>query len=319
MNSIETHNLIKHFVSGGKVVKSVCGIDIVVQRSEIFGFLGPNGAGKTTTMRILTTLLRPTSGTAVIDGLDIIKNASKVRTRIGYVSQAGGLDHHATVRENLIFQGRIFSMSKREAQVRAQELITIFDLSDYAERPVKTLSGGQRRRSDIALSVVHTPQVLFLDEPSTGLDPQSRAHVWREIKKVRNFGTTVFLTSHYLDEVDALCDRIAIMDHGKIVAEGTSSTLKRQIAGDVLVIGFAHGEDKQRAQTLLQTQSFVRSLHEDNNVLRLYVDQGEVTLPNVLRSLDQAQVPIQTISLARPTLDDVFLKQTGRSLQTAQL
>lgn len=318
MNSIETIKLTKHFVSSGTRVESVRGIDITVKKGEIFGFLGPNGAGKTTAMRMLTTLLAPTSGTALIDGLDIIKQSNAVRTRIGYVSQAGGLDPYATARENLIFQGRIFGMSSSEAQGRAQELIKLFDLTEYADRYVKTLSGGQRRRADIALSIVHTPRVLFLDEPSTGLDPQSRAYIWQEIKKVRTLGTTIFLTSHYLDEVDALCDRIAIMDHGTIVAEGTSIALKKQIAGDVITVGFGLLEHRQQARALLGKQDFVRSLCEDNDLLRVYVDQGEASLPHVLRTLDHASLAVNTISLARPTLDDVFLKQTGRSLQAAQ-
>ncbi len=318
MDSIETVKLTKHFISGKTRVESVRGIDIVVKKGEIFGFLGPNGAGKTTAMRMLTTLLTPTSGTALIDGLDIKEQANAVRTRIGYVSQAGGLDPHATPRENLILQGRIFGMSFSEAANRAQELIKLFDLTEYADRPVKTLSGGQRRRADIALSVVHTPRVLFLDEPSTGLDPQSRACVWEEIKKVRALGTTIFLTSHYLHEVDVLCDRIAIMDHGTIVAEGTSVALKKQIAGDVITVGFGVLEHKEQARSLLRDQGFVRSLCEDNDLLRVYVDQGETSLPHVLRTLDHASLTVNTISLARPSLDDVFLKQTGRSLQAAQ-
>lgn len=318
MNTIETVQLTKHFVSNTGPIESVCGINIAVKEGEVFGFLGPNGAGKTTTMRMLTTLLMPTCGTALIDGLDVTQQSSAVRTRIGYVSQAGGLDPHGTARENLILQARIFGLSRHESQRRAEELIKLFALTEYADRYVKTLSGGQRRRADIALSIVHTPRVLFLDEPSTGLDPKSRAHVWEEIKKVRMLGTTIFLTSHYLDEVDILCDRIAIMDHGIIVAEGTSTALKRQIAGDVISVGFGMLEHKKQAQVLLREQRFVRSLCEDNDILRLYVDHGETTLPHVLRTLDHAQLTVNTISLARPTLDDVFLKQTGRSLIAAQ-
>lgn len=319
MNSIETHNLTKHFGAGSRIVESVRGVDIAVRRGEIFGFLGPNGAGKTTTMRMLTTLLEPTDGTALIDDIDVRKDPYAVRRRIGYVSQTGGLDRHATARENLFLQARIFGLSKKQATQRTEELIQLFDLKEYADRFVGTFSGGQRRRVDIALSMVHRPSVLFLDEPSTGLDPQSRACIWHEIKKVRDMGTTLFLTSHYLDEVDALCDRIAIMDHGKIVAEGTSTVLKQQIARDVVIVGFAQVEHKQQAQTLLQAQEAVQSVVQENDTfLRLYVDQGDAFLPYLLRTLDHAQLNISTISLTRPTLDDVFLQQTGRSWNTAQ-
>ena len=228
--SIEIKNLKKVYNSGAAAVNAVNGIDLIVHKGEIFGLLGPNGAGKTTTMRILTTLLKPTSGDVYIGGFDVMTQANQVRTHIGYVSQSGGLERSATARENLVLQARVYGMSKAEAQARADELITSLELTSFADRLVETYSGGQRRRADIALGMVHRPKLLFLDEPTVGLDPQSRAQIWQEIKKLKTGGTTIFFTTHYLDEADLYCDRVAIVDHGKIVALGTPQALKQEIA-----------------------------------------------------------------------------------------
>ena len=227
---IDVKNLKKTFTSNKTTVTAVDGINLVVHPGEIFGFLGPNGAGKTTTMRILTTLLKATSGTATVVGYDLMSQSEKVRTHIGYVSQAGGLERNATARENLVLQARLYNFNKSEAKDRANELINTLKLTDFADRLVETYSGGQRRRVDIALGMVHKPKLLFLDEPTIGLDPQSRAHVWQEIKKLKTHGTTIFFTTHYLDEADMICDRVAIVDRGKIVAIGTPEALKREIA-----------------------------------------------------------------------------------------
>lgn len=227
---IEIKNLKKIYNSGTAGVTAVNNIDLVVYRGEIFGFLGPNGAGKTTTMRIITTLLKPTSGIVHIAGFDLMQQPDMVRTHIGYVSQSGGLERSATARENLVLQARAYGMSKEQAQARAQELITALDLTSFADRFVETYSGGQRRRVDIALGMVHKPKILFLDEPTVGLDPQSRAHIWQEIKKLKTAGTTIFFTTHYLDEADLFCDRVAIVDHGRIVALDTPQALKKGIA-----------------------------------------------------------------------------------------
>ena len=282
----------------------------------IFGFLGPNGAGKTTTLRMLTTLLPPTSGDALVAGHDLLREPQRVRERIGYVSQTGGTDHGVTGRAELVFQARLYRLSAGDARLRAAELLATFELESCADRKTETYSGGQRRRLDVALGLIHRPRLLFLDEPTTGLDPQSRARMWDEVRRLRASGTTVFLTTHYLEEADALCDRLAIIDHGRIVAQGTPAELKRAVAGDVITLGVKG--DRQDALNLLSALSFVRDrdpLVPDSTSIRVYVDQGETAMPTIFRILDQAGVTLQTISLSRPSLEDVFLRQTGRSLR----
>lgn len=227
--SIDIQNLQKTFISGDTEVHAVKGIDLRVHAGEIFGFLGPNGAGKTTTMRMLTTLLKPTAGSAYIVDFDLIQEPHKVRLHIGYVSQAGGLERSATARENLVLQAQVYGMSKKQAKARADELIETLNLTSFADRLVETYSGGQRRRADIALGMVHKPKLLFLDEPTVGLDPQSRTHIWQEVKKLKAAGTTIFFTTHYLDEADLYCDRVAIVDHGRVIALGTPTELKKEI------------------------------------------------------------------------------------------
>jgi ABC-2 type transport system ATP-binding protein len=311
---LKTEKLRKVFKGKKGVVESVKDVTIEVQKGEIFGFIGPNGAGKTTTMRMLTTLLQPTSGKVSIAGHDLMKEPHAIRQKVGYVSQSGGLDPHTSAQENIIFQAQLYGASKTQASQRAQELIQALALESFAQRPVNTYSGGQKRRVDIALALVHHPLLVFLDEPTTGLDPHSRAHLWQELKKLRSQGTTIFLTTHYLDEADALCDRIAIIDHGTIVTQGTPQTLKRQIAGDIVTLGCATVAYKD-LEALIKPQSFVKEIHESKEGLRVAVDQGETALVQLVRLLDNAHVPVQNISLSRPTLDDVFLKQTGRSLR----
>jgi ABC-2 type transport system ATP-binding protein len=319
MAIIETQGLTKTFKSGKKMVEAVKGVDMKVEKGEIFGFLGPNGAGKTTTMRMLATLMQPTGGHAIVAGHDLAKEPGKVRENIGYVSQAGGVDEAQTGRENLILQGRLYRLDAKKAKERALELIVALQLETFADRSAKTYSGGQKRRLDIALGMTHQPPLLFLDEPTTGLDPQSRAHLWEEVRKLRENGTTVFLTTHYLDEADALCDRLCIIDNGTIVAEGTPDTLKRQVAGDVVTLGLeTHNGALKHAQSLLGTQDFVREIQTEKDHLRLYVEHGEQALPSILRVLDGAGLGLQTIALARPSLDDVFLRQTGRSLREVE-
>ena len=312
---IHTRNLRRVFRSKAGEVEAVAGVDLDVQRGEIFGFLGPNGAGKTTTMRMLVTLLPPTSGDAVVAGHDLLRRPADVRREIGYVAQTGGTDPTVTGRDELVHQGRVFGLSREAARARADELLQRFSLVDPADRPTATWSGGQRRRLDIAIGLVHRPALVFLDEPTTGLDPQSRANMWDEVRRLRDEGTTVFLTTHYLDEADALCDRLAIIDHGRIVAEGTPDELKRRIAGDVVTIGI--DGDVGRAQALLSDRPFVREVSADGTELRLYVDRGETATPAILRLLDEAGMPPTSLVLTRPSLDDVFLQQTGRSLRDA--
>jgi ABC-2 type transport system ATP-binding protein len=310
---IETRGLRRLFKSGKRSVEAVAGVDLVVRPGEIFGFLGPNGAGKTTTLRMLATLLPPSGGAASVAGCNLLTQPDRIRERIGYVGQAGGSDREITGRSELEFQGRLYGKSSAAARIRAEELITMLELEACADRKAATYSGGQKRRLDIGLGLVHNPQLLFLDEPTTGLDPQSRARVWDEVRRMHDRGTTVFLTTHYLDEADALCDRIAIIDYGKIVAEGTPEELKRAVAGDVITLTVAG--DQQRALDLLEDQPFVREARLDDGSVLLYVDRGEVSMPAILRLLDGAALTLVTIGLHRPSLDDVFLRQTGRSLR----
>ncbi|MQM28562.1 ATP-binding cassette domain-containing protein [Glycomyces albidus] len=317
---IETRGLKKTFKSRGKEVEAVRGVDLAVKEGEVFGLLGPNGAGKTTTMRMLSTLIEPTEGHAVVCGHDLARAAGRVRRDIGYVGQAGGTWGEVTAREELVMQGRLYGMSKKRAQARAAEVLESFQLGEYADRNVKTYSGGQKRRLDIALGIMHEPKLLFLDEPTTGLDPQSRAHMWDEVRGLRERGTAIFLTTHYLDEADALCDRLAIIDHGEIVAEGTPNELKKEVAGDVVAVGVP--ERASEARDLFAAKDFVREVEAGEPdpatgiaVLRLYVDDGASALPELLRALDAADLSPASIELHRPSLDDVFLKQTGRSLR----
>jgi ABC-2 type transport system ATP-binding protein len=303
------------FKSRKGAVEAVAGVDLDVKQGEIFGFLGPNGAGKTTTLRMLSTLLPLTSGEATVAGFDLRRDPAKVRYEIGYVSQEGSSAPEVPGRTELIIQGRLYGMTKADALARAADLITSLELEDCADRATKTYSGGQKRRLDIGIGLMHRPQLLFLDEPTTGLDPQSRARMWDEVRGLRDTGTTVFLTTHYLEEADALSDRIAIIDHGKIVALGTPDELKRQVAGDVVVVGTDHASD--RVLELLKGQSYVREATSADGVVRLYVDRGETAMPQIIRVLDSAGVPLASLSLNRPSLDDVFLRQTGRSLREA--
>lgn len=322
---IKTQDLRKTFqVRQGKgqarTVEAVKGVNLEVHAGEIFGFLGPNGAGKSTTLRMLTTLIPPTGGQARVVGHDLLTESVRVRQRIGYVSQTGGTDGGATGAENVMLQAQLYGMSRREAGQRTRELLAVLDLEAFAGRLVRTYSGGQRRRLDLALGMVHRPRLLFLDEPTTGLDPQGRARLWDEVRRLRDEGTTIFLTTHYLEEADALAGRLAIIDDGQIVAEGTSDALKRHIAGDVVTLGLvAQTGHLQDAHTLLRRQPFVRELHISDGQIQLFVERGEESLPAILRVLDTANVSVQTIALARPTLDDVFLRQTGRSLRDASM
>jgi ABC-2 type transport system ATP-binding protein len=313
---ITTTGLRKSFRSPKGAVEAVRGVSIDVTRGEVFGFLGPNGAGKTTTLRMVTTLLPIDGGTATVAGFDVGRQPKEVRSRIGYVSQLGGADELATGRENLILQGRLYGGDLETVSRRTEEVMGILDLAEFADRRVKTYSGGQRRRLDIALGIVHQPQVLFLDEPSTGLDPQNRANLWDHVRNLRDLGTTVFLTTHYLEEADALCDRLVIMDHGEIVVEGTPRDLKRQVAGESVVLSIREADGAvERALALLGAQEYAREITVEGDQVRLYVEDGGAALPVILRLLDAEGIGIRSMNLSEPTLDDVFLRQTGRSLR----
>jgi len=310
---IETRGLRKSFRARKGTVEAVRGVDLTVQAGEIFGFLGPNGAGKTTTLRMLATLIVPDGGDATIAGADLRRSPGEVRRRIGYVAQGGSTWDTVTAREELVLQARLYGIGKAQARQRAVKAIEGFQLGEFADRKCQTYSGGQRRRVDIALGIIHSPQVVFLDEPTTGLDPQSRAHLWDEVRRLRAEGMTVFLTTHYLEEADALCDRVAIIDYGQLVAEGTPDALKREVAGDVVTVGL-NGAAPRAAQ-LLDGQPYVRQLEPIDDGLRLYVDAGATAIPQILRTLDGAGLALGSIELHRPSLDDVFLTKTGRSLR----
>jgi len=315
---ITAHDLRKSFRAKGGPVEAVRGVSMSVRRGEIFGFLGPNGAGKTTTLRMLTTLLPIDAGSATVAGFDVARQPKRVRERVGYVSQLGGSDNLATGQENLVLQGRLYGGELAQVEARAKEVAELLDLTEFADRKVITYSGGQRRRLDVALGIVHQPEVLFLDEPTTGLDPQNRANLWDHIRSLADRGTTVFLTTHYLEEADVLCGRLMIMDHGQVVAEGTPRDLKRQVAGDAVVVSLRDeraDEGISRVVELVGREPYVREVAAEGDQLRLYVEDGSTALPQLLRLLDREQIGIRSMSLSEPTLDDVFLRQTGRSLR----
>ncbi|HEY4183137.1 MAG TPA: ATP-binding cassette domain-containing protein [Kofleriaceae bacterium] len=314
---IEARGLTRTFKArhGQPPVEAVKGIDFNVADGEIVGLLGPNGAGKTTTQRMLSTLLDPTAGEAVVAGCDLRRDPVGVRRQLGYVSQSGGTNPAARVDEELATQGELYGMTRKEAMTRATELRGLLDLGDMGGRIIKTLSGGQRRRLDIALGLMHNPKLVFLDEPSTGLDPTSRANLWTHIKGLRDrHGTTILLTTHYLDEADALCDRIMIIDHGTIVATGTPDELKRKISGDLVTFEV---DDVAKATELLKARDEARDVTPLERSVRVTVDKGEAQALPLMRLLDEKGIKVAALNIAHPSLDDVFLTLTGRSLRDA--
>jgi ABC-2 type transport system ATP-binding protein len=317
MEMITTQDLCKTFRNTKNVVEAVKNVNLHIKQGEIFGFLGPNGAGKTTTMRMLTTLMPPTSGIATIVGKDLMKGASKIRRKIGYVSQKGGTYEHATGYENLVLQGRLYGLSEKVSRKNAEDIIKAFRMEEYCNRRVATYSGGQRRHIDLGLGVMHNPELLFLDEPTTGLDPASRANFWEKIKDLRATGITVFLTTHYLDEADNLCDTICIMDHGMVVAEGTALELKRQISGDIIEIGIDTALF-EKAKAMLSGRTDIYELSMERDKLKMYVEAGDKALPEILAGFAREELPVRTIEMSRPSLDEVFLKKTGHSIQNGE-
>jgi ABC-2 type transport system ATP-binding protein len=315
MMMIEARGLARTFRNRGQVVEAVRGIDLEVDSGEIVGLLGPNGAGKTTTQRMLATLLEPTAGEATVAGCDLRRDPIGVRRQLGYVSQTGGTNPAARVDDELVTQAQLYGMSRRAATARARELRDALDLAELGARLIKTLSGGQRRRLDIALGLMHDPKLVFLDEPSTGLDPQTRANLWTHIRGLRDrSGGTILLTTHYLEEADALCDRILIIDAGKIVAAGTPAELKRRISGDLVTFEV---DDPARATELLRGRPDARDVTAVDRGLRVTVDSGETAALPLMRALDEAGVVVRALHIAHPSLDDVFLTLTGRSLRDA--
>ena len=313
---IKAYGLARSFRTRRGTVEAVRGVDIDVAHGELVGFLGPNGAGKTTTLRMLTTLLVPTVGTATVAGCDLLADPVGVRRRIGYVGQAGGAGPDCPVLEELVLQGQLYGMPLPQARARGNELLEQLDLAGTERRRTSTLSGGQRRRLDIALGLMHVPELLFMDEPTTGLDPQSRANLWQHIHTLHaEHGTTLFLTTHYLDEADALCDRILVIDNGRIVAQGSPDELKRTVAGDTVTLGT---DAPARAVRLAQALPGATGLAVDGATVRFRVPQGSTALPMLLRELDAAGIALESVEVHRPTLDDVFLTLTGRSLRDAE-
>ena len=313
MIMIEAFDLARTFATKHGPVEAVRGLDFTVRGGEIVGFLGPNGAGKTTTLRMLTTLLSPTSGQATVTGCDLLKDPNGVRRQIGYVAQGGGVNPAYTVFDELYLQGRLYRLSATETQERIHALVADLELTGLEERLIGSLSGGQRRRLDIALGLIHRPPLLFLDEPSAGLDPNSRNHLWSHISRLRDeHGMTVFLTTHYLDEADALCDRILIIDKGRIVAEDSPWELKRRISGDIVTIEVAE-EDVAAAEKVLEAQESVTAVTVNGTMLRVKTESGNRMLMALLRALDSQRLEPAFIEVSQPSLDDVFLSITGGS------
>ena len=316
---IETKGLRKTFISkdkgGKKEVEAVKGIDLTVTKGQIFGFLGPNGAGKSTTQKMLSTLLRPTGGEAKVLGYDLAQQQEQIRQNVGCVSQAGGADLSSTGIQNLVLQAQLYGADAQTAKKNTAEFVERFQMSSFIDRPAQSYSGGQKRRLDIALGMIHHPKLLLLDEPTTGLDPQSRAYLWGEIKRLKTEGVTIFLTTQYMDEADKLCDEIAIIDNGTIIVTGTPGELKSSVGGDAIVFSFSSEETAHNAETLLNENTQMERIQTKDNSVYLTIKDGERVMPEILRSLDAKNLEAQTVTLSRPSLDDVFLKYTGRSLR----
>ena len=315
---IEAQGLTKHFTVKKKTVEAVTDLTFQVDRGELVAFLGPNGAGKSTSLRMLTTLIPPTAGSARVVGYDILKRPADVRARIGYVGQLTSGSFAQRVRDELLSQGAFYGMARAVAAKRADELIESLDLASFSTRTVQQLSGGQKRRLDVALGLMHAPPLLFLDEPSTGLDPQSRANLWQHILDLREqHGTTVFLTTHYLEEADRYAERVMVMDKGRVIADDTATRLKAELAGDVLTFGFASDADAERAVAVVQKLTDRTVRRDDAASVVLTAPDGDSLLPAAVRALDAADIRVARATGVPPTLDDVFLALTGRTLREA--
>jgi ABC-2 type transport system ATP-binding protein len=312
VNAIEAAGLVKTFGSGEKAVHAVSGVDLVVPKGQVVGLLGPNGAGKTTTVRMLTTLLRPDAGNAIVAGHDVVTEPQAVRASIGLSGQFAAVDENLTGRENLWLFGRLYQLSGKAAETRAAELLDQFGLTDAADRPAKTYSGGMRRRLDLAGSLIVHPEVLFLDEPTTGLDPSSRLDLWDIIRDRVAEGSTILLTTQYREEADALADRIVVIDKGVIIAEGTADDLKAQVGGDRIEVVVHDTGSLADAEAILQRGSDGQAV-VDEHMRKISVPSGSGSkgLVLVIRDLDESHIEIDDIALHRPSLDDVFLALTG--------
>jgi len=308
--AIEAQGLRKAFGT----VQALAGVDLVAQQGTVLGLLGPNGAGKTTAVRVLTTLLKPDAGTARVAGLDVVRDAAALRAQIGLAGQYAAVDENLTGFENLVMVGRLYGQSRRDARGRADELLQRFSLVDAARRPAKTYSGGMRRRLDLAAALVARPPVIFLDEPTTGLDPRSRIDLWETIEARVAEGTTVLLTTQYLDEADRLADRIAVIDSGRVIAEGTSDELKDRVGGERIEVRLGDGAQPDAAVAALAPMSEERPVAEDG-VVRVQVRERSGAIVQAVRRLDDAGVGVEDIAVRRPTLDDVFITLTGHAAE----
>jgi ABC-2 type transport system ATP-binding protein len=314
MAAIEAQGLVKVFASRSGEVRALDGVDLTVQEGTVLGLLGPNGAGKTTTVRILTTLLEPDAGTATVGGIDVARHPNDVRRIIGLSGQYAAVDEYLTGRENLQMIGRLYHLGKAQSAARAGELLDQFKLTDAADRPTKTYSGGMRRRLDLAGALVAKPPILFLDEPTTGLDPSSRLGLWDVIGDLVADGTTVLLTTQYLEEADRLADKIAVVDKGKVIALGTSDELKTSVGGERLDITLGAVDEIDRALALLAPFSTgAAEVDQHTRAISIPVSGGASTLVQAIRALDGDSVHILDVGLRRPTLDDVFLTLTGHT------
>ena len=312
-NAIEVEGLVKHYPGD---VRALDGLSFVVEEGTVFGLLGPNGAGKSTAVRIATTLARADSGSARVAAHDVATEAAQVRRLIGVVAQNGGADREATARENLRLSGRLHRIPWRELDTRIDELLERFGLSDAADRIVRGFSGGMERRLDVALALVHRPRVLFLDEPTTGLDPEVRADMWQEIERLgRDEGITVLLTTHYLEEADRLAAQLAIVDRGRVVATGSPDELKRELRGDAVHVELENELNGARAG--LDELAGLRDVTVDGRTLRARADDGARAVPAVLAALDSSGVAVASVTVARPSLDDVYLRYAGRTFGEA--
>lgn len=315
---IRAEGLRRTFKAGKETIEAVRDVSFDVATGELVALLGPNGAGKSTTLRMLTTLLPPTAGRVHIAGHDAAREPARVRETIGYVGQknASGLEHH--IRDELIIQGRCYGLTARDARRRADEALEVLGIGELASRNPGTLSGGQRRRVDIALGLVHRPRVLFLDEPSTGLDPHSRAGLWEQIQLLRReHGITILLTTHYLDEADRMAERIVIVDRGRVIANGTANALKADLAGDWMHVTLEAAEVPRAAATLADQMTSVSKITIDGQTVSVRVADAEAALPAFLRLLDHESITVVRASVQRPSLDDVFINITGRRLNTS--
>ena len=314
MQAIEAQGLIKTYPGE---VRALDGLSLSVAEGTVFGLLGPNGAGKSTAVKILTTLALPDSGEARVAGHDIHAEPARVREAIGVVSQKSGLDIQATARENLRLQGQVHGLGGRDLDQRADALLERFGLADVADRLVRTFSGGMQRRLEIALALVHRPRVLFLDEPTTGLDPEVRAEMWDEIARLTGEGLTVLLTTHYLEEADRLAAHLAIVDRGRVVAEGTPDELKRELRGDAVHVELEGHTDGVVGEALEGLEA-VREVGLNGRSLHARADDGPRAVPAVLAALEARGVPVASVTVARPSLDDVYLRYAGRTFSAAE-